>query len=160
LVRDQSRKHPDAWRLPADQIEARLADLVREHLARADMAPSVISGLLASEAADLANRLKRNRTQDDVLALIERCDIQPGASTVQLNRSGLAVMLGIHEDRVNPGALKLKVPFQMRRRGVETKIVLGAPKSEVDRTLVQNIVKAGRWMQMLLEGQSLNADAA
>ncbi|WP_432449250.1 recombinase family protein [Aliiroseovarius marinus] len=34
LVKDRSRKHPDAWRLPADQVEGLLAELVGRHLTR------------------------------------------------------------------------------------------------------------------------------
>ncbi len=42
----------------------------------------------------------------------------------------------------------------MRRRGVELKLHLGDAPPEVDRTLVQNIVKAQRWMAMIIEGKT------
>ena len=42
----------------------------------------------------------------------------------------------------------------MRRRGVELKLHLGDAPPEVDRTLVQNIVKAQKWMSMIISGKT------
>jgi hypothetical protein len=40
----------------------------------------------------------------------------------------------------------------MRRRGVELKLHLGDAPPEIDRTLVQNIVRAQRWIAMIIDG--------
>ena len=47
-------------------------------------------------------------------------------------------------------------PFQMRRRGVELKLHLGEPPAEIDRTLVQNIVKARSWLAMIIAGRTFS----
>jgi len=47
----------------------------------------------------------------------------------------------------------------MRRRGVELKLHLGIAPAEIDRTLIQNVVKARRWLAMIVEGKTF-ADIA
>jgi len=42
LVTDRSGTHPDAWRLPADQVEGLLVGLVRQHLGRPNAAASIV----------------------------------------------------------------------------------------------------------------------
>lgn len=42
----------------------------------------------------------------------------------------------------------------MRRRGVELKLHLGDASPEVDLTLVQNIVKAQKWLAMIIDGMT------
>ncbi len=57
-------------------------------------------------------------------------------------------------DRLDISALCIEAPFRMRRRGVELKLHLGDAPSEADLTLVQNIVKAQRWMAMIKSGKT------
>ncbi|MEW9922322.1 recombinase family protein, partial [Marimonas sp. MJW-29] len=42
----------------------------------------------------------------------------------------------------------------MRRRGVELKLHLGDAPAEIDRTLVQNVVNAQKWMSLILAGMT------
>ncbi|UWQ15104.1 hypothetical protein K3556_04210 [Aliiroseovarius sp. M344] len=42
----------------------------------------------------------------------------------------------------------------MRRRGVELKLHLGEASPEVDRTLVQNIVNAQKWLAEIIDGKT------
>ena len=76
--------------------------------------------------------------------------------TVHLSPGELARVLDCHADRIDADELILTSPFRMRRRGVELKLHLGDVPSEVDRTLVQNIVKAQRWMAMLIDGKTFS----
>ncbi len=66
----------------------------------------------------------------------------------------MASLLACKPDRIDPTTLILETPFRMRRRGVELKLHLGDAPREVDRTLVQNIVKAQRWMAMIIDGKT------
>ena len=50
----------------------------------------------------------------------------------------------------------IEAPFQMRRRGVELKLHLGAPSPEIDQTLVQNIIKGRRWLSMVIAGKTFS----
>jgi len=154
LVKDRSRKHPDAWRLPAEQLEELIADLVRERLKRHDIAARLVCDLPASETmATLAN-LKTVKQTKQCLALISRADVCPGKLTVHLGMDEVAGLLGCTPGQIDPVALLIEAPFRMRRRGVELKLHLGDASPEVDRTLIQNIVKAQRWMAMIFEGKT------
>ena len=154
LVKDRSQKHPDAWRLPAEQLEGLIADLVRRHLQRSDSVTRFIQDLAASETATKSIKLHAIQQVRQCLALIDRVDLSPGTLTVHLSPDELAGALECDAKRINTEELTLTSPFRTRRRGVELKLHLGDAPPEVDRTLVQNIVKAQRWMAMIIEGQT------
>lgn len=74
----------------------------------------------------------------------------------------LADQLGCPPEWINPVELTIEAPFQMRRRGVELKLHLGEAPAEIDRTLVQNIMKGRSWLAMIIAGKSFSeiAEAA
>ena len=154
LVKDRSRKHPDAWRLPAEQLEELIADLVRERLKSHDVVGRLIDDLSASETTTKLAKLEAVNQTKQCLTLIERADICPGKLTVHLQKDEVASLLACKPDRIDPTALIFETSFRMRRRGVELKLHLGDAPREVDRTLVQNIVKAQRWMAMIIDGKT------
>ena len=51
-------------------------------------------------------------------------------------------------------ALTINTPFQLRRRGVETKVILGNAPPEVNQILIRNIVKAMEWFEAVKGGKS------
>lgn len=154
LVKDRSRKHLDAWRLPADQLERLIADLVRQHVKRPDIAMRLIRDLAASHVTAKSAILQAIRQTTQCLHLIERADLSPGEMSVRLCQSELASVLEFDADRINTEELILMSPFQMRRRGVELKLHLGDAPPEVDLTLFRSIVKAQRWMAMIIAGKT------
>ena len=154
LVTDRSQMHPDAWRLPAEPVEGLLADLVKQHLMRPETASSLTQGMSASEIHTTAENLSVQRQASEYLALIERADLRPGSLKVLLNQHELAGLLQCRSDQIKSTDLRIEAPFRVRRRGVELKLHLGDVPSEIDRTLVQNIVKARRWLTMIIEGQT------
>ena len=50
--------------------------------------------------------------------------------------------------------------MRMRRRGVETRLVLEDARAEIDRTLVRNIARAQGWLDLVHAGESFDAIAA
>ena len=68
----------------------------------------------------------------------------------------LAERLGSNPEQINLSELTIEAPFQMRRRGVELKLHLGDPPAEIDRTLVQNIMKGRGWLAMVIAGKSFS----
>ena len=80
--------------------------------------------------------------------------MSPGTLTVRLAKSELAGVLKCEADRLDTEDLTLTSPFRLRRRGVELKLHLGEMPAEIDRTLVQNIVKAQKLMSMILGGKT------
>jgi site-specific DNA recombinase len=51
--------------------------------------------------------------------------------------------------------MTFEYPFQLRRRGVETRLISGSPEPRPDPVLQQNLTRAHRWAKALRGGQSL-----
>ena len=81
-----------------------------------------------------------------LLRLIRRVDISPGSVSILLDRNAFAACLSMGPERIREDALRILAPFRLRRRGVETKLVLGNPTKSVDRTLLRNIANAFSWL--------------
>ncbi len=154
LVTDPSGKHPDAWRLPADQVEGLLVGLVRKHLGRPNATASIVQDVSAAEILAVSGKLGRLKEDAECLALVERADLRPGSLTLLLDRHAVAQFTDCHPDQINPEKLTIEAPFRMRRRGVELKLHLGDAPPEVDQTLIRNIVKARRWLAMTIDGKT------
>jgi len=154
LVKDRSQKHPDAWRLPAEQLEALITDLIRKRLQRFDSAARLIRDLSASEISSKSAKLHAIKNTNQCLELLKRADLKPGKLAVRLSEGKLAQVFECDAARINIEVLTLISPIQMRRRGVELKLHLGDAPPEVDRTLVQNIVRAQRWMAQIIAGKT------
>lgn len=154
LVKDRSENHPDAWRLPAEQLEGLISDLIKNHLHRHDIVTRAIEDLTASEIAAKSSSLNAIQQTKQCLKLVARADLSPGSLIVRLCPGELARTLQCEADRINIEELTLTSPFRMRRRGVELKLHLGDASPEVDLTLVQNIVKAQKWLAMIIDGKT------
>ncbi|WP_294623454.1 recombinase family protein [uncultured Roseovarius sp.] len=156
LVTDRSRKHPDAWRLPAEQVEGLITDLIRAHLQQQDIAVRLIRDLSASEVEAALAKLHAIQRTRDCLILVERADLSSGKLTIRLHRGELVKVVECNPDKINPDALILTSPFQMRRRGVELKLHLGDAPAGFDPKLLQNVVNAQRWMALILSGMTFS----
>ncbi len=154
LVKGRSQKHPDAWRLPADELETLIADVIRKNLSRPDFAIALLRDVSAAEIPGISTKLQSIQSAKQCLALVARVDLKPGQVTVLLGHREIAEQLECKLDRLDISALCIEAPFRMRRRGVELKLHLGDAPSEADLTLVQNIVKAQRWMAMIKSGKT------
>ncbi|OSQ42008.1 recombinase family protein, partial [Marivita geojedonensis] len=150
------QKHPDAWRLPAEQVEGLLTEMIRRHLGKPNAAASVTLGLPAAEIRMTAEKLTNCIGSADCLNLIEQVHLRPGAMRIQLDTLVLAKRLDCLPGQINASELTIEAPFQMRRRGVELKLHLGDPPPEIDETLVQNIAKGRRWLAMVIDGKSFS----
>lgn len=156
LIADRSRKHPDAWRLPAEQVERLLADLVRRHLHQPDAVTTLTRDLSATRIAAVAEALASVSSQPDCLAVVERANLRPGELTVCLSQQAMVDLLQCQPDQIRQSGLQIQSPFRMRRCGVELKLHIGEALPELDQTLVRNIVKARRWLEMIVEGRTFS----
>ncbi len=161
LVTDKSRKHPEAWRLPAPQLEQAIASAGYEHFGEQSMLPNLIQDLKTNEVAHLNKKLESlvcmffsGKTVRCWSDLIERINIAPGRLTIMLDANVVAKHLVLPIERLLPDALTINQPFQIRRKGVETKIILGNAPPEIDQTLVRNIVKAMEWFEAIKSGET------
>lgn len=160
LVIDRSNKHPDAWRLPAEQLETLVAKMVQEHVVKPTTATAILWDASAAEVVGIQKCLSNKRSAAKLLGLVKRIDLQPGPITVRLDQECLSDLLCCKPEHLNPDALTITSNFRMRRRGVELKLHLGEAPSEIDHTLVQNIVTAQKLLKMVIGGKSIKEIAA
>lgn len=92
----------------------------------------------------------------DLLRLVSRIDIAPGMLILALDAAALAVHLALDVDRLDADVLTKPVPFQLRKRGVETKLVLSDAAAERDDTLIRNVARAHKWFNEIKAGRSFD----
>ncbi|MGK7651994.1 hypothetical protein ACSQ76_06125 [Roseovarius sp. B08] len=95
-----------------------------------------------------------------LLGLVERIDIMPGQLGLQLEPAALSNLINIAPDDLDQTCLNRSFPFQIRKRGVETKIILNDAPSGTDDTLIRNLAKAHAWVERLKAGETFSKIAA
>lgn len=167
------RQEDDGWRLPAQQLEAAAvgavisllrdqAQLMRE-LNLASIAPGSINAILsrgerlATEISTMGVAHRRNL----LLAIVERIDLSPGQLRIQLVRNAIATGLTINSDEHLQGSFEVVVPIALRRRGVESKLIVHGDdelRSGPDQRLIEIVARGHDWFDRLARGtaQSVN----
>ncbi|MER8632600.1 recombinase family protein [Mesorhizobium opportunistum] len=169
---DQRRNGSEGWRLPAPALEsvvehrlnrilsdqAQLSDWIRQWaeageveaaMRRADEMPS----RLASGTADAKRSLLQR--------IVSRITLKPGSLTIELDCRSLSELL---LDRILPpsdGAqlTSIECPIGMKRRGVETRIVLtdgSNSNREPDGALIDLLRRAHLYLHQLTDGANRN----
>ena len=163
----------DGWRLPARELETKVVRTVTDVLED----PQRIVDLLADDNPDshlirairgrsreLASRLASNHPaekSDCLRQIIVRIDVNPGRLRSELNQENLEHLLnfgdadGNRSDVQTP--LVIDVPFAIKRRGVEARIILGNNQSASpchDDNLIKAVAKAHDWFEQLTSGKA------
>lgn len=164
---DTGKSEPQyGWRLPAKPLEHQLGAAVNAHLRN-----RVAGNLPIDPSADDIRRIrhlldetvsgKLARSQDAFLSYIARAAIVPGMIELALDREAIADCLAIEAATINADQLSFSIPFQFRKRGVETKLVIGNDQNRaVDETLIRNIAKAHEYYDAFKQGQTFDEIAA
>lgn len=118
------------WRLPAGQVEGLVANAV---LLRLD-----------HEAKQQLPPEPFCRVSVDPFELIKRVSVTDGSITIELTEVS---------------STTIDVPFTMRRRGVETKLIIAGQSRELDAKLIANIAQALKWYDGIKAGQSFDVIA-
>jgi hypothetical protein len=161
-----------AWRLPATDIET---IVIREMVALLT-SPTRVLALAGALQPDRPLSLPERATimsaakaiaadmsgsdgvtaRSRILALLSRIEISPDGITIGFNLAGAAAALGVEGGATAiADAPRLSVPMVLRRRGVETKLILidnGQPMAQPDQTTIRALARARRWMMDLLGG--------
>jgi len=161
LVTARRQKHADAWRLPARELENGIARVIRDHLRNPTVITDLIRNLTASEIPNLQEKLLRvsnvfapDGSADAWAPLLRRADIQQGSIQIRLDRKVLTERLSITPGRIEDAARHITASFQMQRRGVEARIVIGTATPQVDPVLAKNTLTAQRWYAAVKAGSS------
>jgi len=159
-------KATSGWRLPAKSLEQQLASEILTHLRN-----RLPVDLLIDTSADDIRRIRDllddagagnvTSSQKAVLACIQRATITPGKIEIALDRETVAAWLSVSSDAMNSDALSFSIPFQFRKRGVETKLVIGNDQTRaIDETLIRNIAKGHQYYDAIKQGQTFEEIAA
>ena len=154
------------WRLPAKSLERQLASTIRSHLVT-----RLPVDLLIEPSADDLRRIQNLLAaataealtfgQDRGLACIAQATVAPGQLEVMLDEEAVGQWLQIAPDSINRDLLRWSVPFQLRKRGVETKLIIeNGPSRVPDQTLLRNIAKAQNYYAAIQRGQTFDEIAA
>lgn len=163
LIAQTGQAHRDAWRLPAEEFETKTANLVQSMLADKIFAARIVPGASADAIGRRAATLTATAADDDrasLLALVDRIDIAPGAMELRLDPRSVADLLRTDPDDIDNASLNRSFPFQLRKRGVETRIVLSDAAPETDDTLIRNFAMAHVWFERIKAGETFSDIAA
>jgi hypothetical protein len=93
------------------------------------------------------------------LHLIREARAVPGRLFSTLDRAALAAALAIDPAAIADVALSIETPFQLRRRGVEARIVTGLERPSIDPVLCRAVAHALAWMHRVRAGTAIAAIA-
>ncbi len=160
------------WRLPAKELENTVVQAASAFLQDSlkitaglqvnEMSPDRLRQVLhrgAAVGAELANG-PPDRQQQMVSAMFARIIVSPGSLRIDINRVSFARVLDIEADTdlghvAEP--LQIVMPIELRRRGVEAKLVIraeGLASPVPDQALISLLAEARRWVEDLAQGRA------
>ena len=157
LVSGDGKSDATGWRLPADRLERDISIAVAAHLISC-----VDRGDIGAGDAASIDRLRQciQALGIGCLILCAAAHLQDGTIRIILDRSKVAASVGLETETLPPDAHTFSVPFMCRRRGVETRLVIGAPHPARDDILIANVARAEQWRAALCNGDELATIAA
>ena len=114
---------------------------------------------LSPECLKLANdivRKLRSQDADLIRRLLVQGTIRSETLVMKLDRDVLARALQTPGHDLSPDLFEISAPVRLRRRGVEAKLVVGAPKPAPDPVILRTLADAHRWIAALKAGTPLS----
>lgn len=154
LVDRSSTRTPDStgWRLPATQVEEAVASAISGALKNAKPANSSDIGTIERVTQTLAYMTSGKERWPDLLDLVSRVRVAPGTLEIELHRDKLASIFEASAKELPIGVASISMPFQRRRRGIETKLVHGYEAPKVDAVLLRRIARGYAWWEEIKRG--------
>ena len=154
LVKGSVDDKRDGWRLPAMPLERLVIDAIREHCKT--YAQRLLSSPDAGTLQQASKKLSDVAEEDAAcLTMLERISVAPGTLRVQLSAARLTEQLQLNIDAIESDRLVFMIPFTLRRRGVELKLLSGTSKTQPDQTLIRAIALAHDWLFEIKAGRSV-----
>ena len=164
------RQEKDGWRIPAQQIEAivkkQMSQLLNSQIRLMDMyklqnADTDTIQQLAASGRELTDKLATSNKEEQrqlLQSILHRITLQPDAIIMEIDTNGLGEAIGIETTDTQASAPEpaiTNLPIRLRRRGVETKLVLTADPqttSNPDPGLIRLIAQAHYFLEQLTNG--------
>ncbi|SDK65208.1 recombinase family protein [Aliiruegeria lutimaris] len=153
---------PTGWRLPGPALEKAIVNVVAAHLEHAATSHRILATPDASTAGTMAPRMRtlldRIAGFDGALCgdLVNRGSLRRGRIEMELDASVLARELALAEKDLHPDLLHVTAAFDLRRRGVEARIVVGDIRPSPDPYLRAMLVRAHGWAHELRSGTGVS----
>ena len=118
------------------------------------LTPSQILNLRhqAERISAMLTSVSRKEQRTTLIDLVERIQITPDLLKLDLRREAFAKISYSVCDKMEQ-LIQIEVPLQMKRRGVETKLIIGGQRSgKPDPEILQTIANARHWYEALKTG--------
>jgi len=157
---DDSNK---GWRLPADGIEKLVKDSVYRLLQdQLQLMQALSLGTPTLQEMERLTEFSRNKLQarriDDVVQeIIKRVIVSNDKLTLELNITNLREIIGLQPIENEKKTYRFNIPIKLRRRGVETKmVVLNAAHVQPRKVpnLIKLITRSTAWFEKLKCGET------
>jgi site-specific DNA recombinase len=165
LIRGTAPIHDRGWRLPAEEIEQAVLAGARRMLADRGALASTLKacGLAAAELKQAVvavdSKVKFGETAtDDVGIFIERVELRRDGVQLTLNLRTLFPTGPMSADGGQPRMTRT-VPMQMKRRGVETRLVIPGGETATSRSdpaLLRAVARGYQWFGELVSGKAMS----
>ncbi len=138
------------WRVPAQEIEHTIIQAVCSILSEKGAVTAVLTeaGFTAEQipgALNIINAACGETNNDTIAQLIDKVDLRQDGMSIKLS---LALLLSA------PITISRDIPMQMKRRGVEMRLIIGDTSSpKIDATLIKTIARARIWVDELISGK-------
>jgi len=167
LVRGTAKPDDSWWRLPAERTEQAVIVGMRQILSNRGALASTLKAFDFA-AAELKQAIEAIDSKVESLQQVETIeDMSPLIERVELKREGMQITLNLRAllpaDRFPSGGINLRmtrsVTLQMRRRGIETRLVI--PGEEVadprtDPALLRALARGYQWFAELAAGTAVS----
>jgi hypothetical protein len=153
-VSENGRQNSDGWRVKAEVLEDLVTGIVGNFLKNPKRLSEEVGGPISIRA-----NLPALGPTSDVTALIQRVDLTPDSIAVRVNRLAVSRLFNSGKnagvaDKAEP--ILLRAQITLRRRGVESKLVLrdGTTQDQKpDPILCQTIARARSWFEEIASGR-------
>ncbi len=167
LVRGSSKLKDRGWRLPAGRTEEAVTAAALQILSDRGALASTLKacGLSASELKQVIEAVDSKAKSCRQLGTLEESETM--VERVELKRDGMEITLNLgamlRPDQLPHGGATLRmtrlVPMQLRRRGVETRLVLpgeAVTASRTDPALLRALARGYNWFCELASGRAIS----
>jgi len=154
LRADPKEASSNGWRLPAQELEHVITHAASEiiHDDGALTTAFQESGIAVhhiQSALDAARKIQPDAA-DVIDRFIQRVELRQEGICLTLSLASLLVP----EMDSNTVTIVRNIPMQMKRRGVEMRLIIGGTSpARVDQTLLKTIVRAHKWFNELVSGR-------
>ncbi|MEM7523227.1 MAG: recombinase family protein [Pseudomonadota bacterium] len=145
----------DGWRLSAATLERAAADAVAGHLRSPIFRAALPDAVAAEQAAALADKLGAASSPAVLGPLVLSGIVAPDELTLTLDGGRLAEALGVEASAIPRSLLTISTAWTVKRRGVETKLVLDQQRKPRDPVLVKTIAHGRIYLDALKAGRSI-----